>query len=104
MTTPQLKPPAAWSRLSGSWFTVNLGIPLLVILLLLGRSSFTRILSLVALALLLGSNLRLAWLISERRIGPCIAIFLGSSVMASALIFAGIVMLFLTGALGPHWG
>ena len=111
MTEPQEKPPSAWSRLSDIWFAVNLGIPLLETLLVLfgmnhdrGRGSFTQICALVVFGLLVSTNALLAWLIGERRIERTIAIFIGSMLLSGALIFAGIVVLFLSGSLGPHWG
>lgn len=111
MTDPQEKPPSAWSRLSDIWFAVNLGIPFLEMVILLfgfhhdkGPGSFTQVLALVMLALLVISNALLAWLIGEGRIERSVAIFLGSMLLAGALIFAGFVVLFLSGSLGPHWG
>ena len=85
---------------------MNLGIPMLemVIVLFRGYGSFTKILALVMLALLVSSNALLAWLIGEGRIERSVAIFFGSTLLAGALIFAGIVVLFLSGTLGPHWG
>jgi hypothetical protein len=106
MTEPQEKPPSAWSRLSDIWFAVNLGIPMLemVIVLFRGYGSFTKILALVMLALLVSSNVLLAWLIGERRIEGSILVFIGSMLVSGALIFVGLVLLLLSGALGPHWG
>ena len=106
MSEPQEKPPSAWSRLSDIWFAVNLGIPMIEMVILLFRSygGFTQILALAMLALLVSSNALLAWLIGEGRIERSIAIFFGSTLLAGALIFAGIVVLFLSGTFGPHWG
>ena len=110
MTETQEKPPAAWSRLSDIWFAVNLGIPFLETLLILfgfnhdrGRGSFTQICALVVFALLVSANALLAWLIGERRIEKSIAIFIGSMLVSGALIFAGLVVLLLSGAIGPRW-
>jgi hypothetical protein len=111
MTPPPDKPQSAWSKLSGIWFAVNLGIPLIEMMLLLfgfnydrGRGSFTQICALVVLALLVSSNVLLACLIGERSIERSIFVFVGSMLISGGLIFAGFVVLFLSGALGPHWG
>ena len=107
MTEPQEKPPSAWSRLSDIWFAVNLGIPMIEVVILpafRGDGRLPQILALVMLALLLISNALLAWLIGEGRIERSVAIFLGSMLLAGALIFAGVVVLFWSGTIRPLWG
>jgi hypothetical protein len=101
MTPPTDKPESAWSRLSGIWFAVNLGIPFLETVALSrhkgivdGQIPFTGYFILALPPLLVVSNIPLAWLLSKRRLGLCLLIFLGSLFFASALMCAGLIMMF----------